>query len=114
MPDHSAAVRTCLAQLTDSEHGCLQDAGEVAAIGFKAVHAGRISGVQQVTPELLDAMEEVSVIAPAHNPPYISALRGLRDAAPNVPLVAAFETGFHQTIPPRLRHYAAPSTLFRR
>ena len=49
VPDHAAAVRKCLEQLTDREHGCLQDASEVAAIGFKAVHAGAISGVQRVT-----------------------------------------------------------------
>ena len=42
----------CLEQLTDREQGCLADAGEVTAIGFKAVHAGAISGVQRVTPEI--------------------------------------------------------------
>ena len=46
VPDHSVAVRQCLDQLTDSEHGCIADASEVAAIGFKAVHGGRYSGVQ--------------------------------------------------------------------
>src|SRR5690606_1040237 len=71
VPDHAVAVRTCLDQLTDLESGCLQDAGEVAAIGFKAVHGGRISGVQRVTPEVLAAMEEMNTVAPAHNPPYI-------------------------------------------
>src|SRR6185436_10165156 len=69
--DHAEAVRRCLAQLTDPRHGCLRDASEVAGIGFKAVHAGRISGVQRVTPEVLAAMEEMSLVAPAHNPPYI-------------------------------------------
>ena len=47
----------CLEQLTDPEHGCLEDASEVSAIGFKAVHGGRISGVQRVTPDVLAAME---------------------------------------------------------
>jgi acetate kinase len=50
IPDHAVAVRACLEQLTDKETGCLSDASEVAAIGFKAVHGGRISGVQRVTP----------------------------------------------------------------
>ncbi|MBA60996.1 MAG: acetate kinase [Planctomycetaceae bacterium] len=108
VPDHSVAVRKCLEQLTDPEHGCLAEAGEVAAIGFKAVHGGRYSGVQKVTHEVLDAMEEMSGVAPAHNPPYISAMRQLAEKLPDIPLVAAFETGYHQTIPPRNRNYAIP------
>lgn len=108
VPDHAAAVRQCLAQLTDPETGCLKDAGEVAAIGFKAVHGGAVSGVQRVTPEVLAAMEEMNGVAPAHNPPYINAMRLLAEKLPEIPLVAAFETGFHQTIPDRNRYYAVP------
>jgi acetate kinase len=108
VPDHAVAVQKCLEQLTDREHGCLADAGEVTAIGFKAVHAGSISGVQRVTPDLLAAMERMNRVAPAHNPPYISAMRLLSERVPGIPLVAAFETGFHATIPDRLRYYAAP------
>jgi acetate kinase len=108
VPDHAAAVRKCLEQLTDNERGCLKDAGEVAAIGFKAVHAGAISGVQRVTPDLLAAMERMNRVAPAHNPPYIAAMRLLSERLPSIPLVAAFETGFHAAIPERLRYYAAP------
>ena len=76
-----------------------KDAAEVSAIGFKAVHGGRISGVQRVTPEVLAAMEEMNDVAPAHNPPYIAAMRLLSEKLPEIPLVAAFETGFHRTIP---------------
>ena len=57
IPDHAVAVRQCLAQLTDPQTGCLESADEVVAIGFKAVHGGRVSGVQRVTPDVLDAME---------------------------------------------------------
>ncbi len=106
--DHAAAVRQCLTQLTDPATGCLQDASEVAAIGFKAVHGGRVSGVQRVTPDVLAAMEEMSLVAPAHNPPYIKAMRLLAERLPEIPLVAAFETGFHATIDDRLRFYPAP------
>ncbi len=108
VPDHAAAVRQCLEQLTDPEGGCLQDAAEVAAIGFKAVHGGGISGVQRVTDEVLVAMEEMNDVAPAHNPPYIKAMRLLAEKLPGIPLVAAFETGFHATVPDRLRYYPAP------
>ena len=101
MPDHAVAVRRCLEQLTDPRARLLEGRGEVAAIGFKAVHGGRVSGVQRVTPDVLAAMEEMSHVAPAHNPPYIAAMRLLSEKLPEIPLVAAFETGFHQTIPDR-------------
>lgn len=108
LPDHAAAVRQCLQQLTDPQHGCLNDSSEVAAIGFKAVHGGRLSGVQRVTDEVLQAMEQMSQVAPAHNPPYIAAMRLLSEKLPDIPLVAAFETGFHETVPDRLRQFAIP------
>lgn len=108
VPDHAEAVRQCLAQLTDPATGCLKDASEVAAIGFKAVHGGRVGGVQRVTPDVLAAMEEMNATAPAHNPPYIAAMRLLAERLPEIPLVAAFETDFHRTIPEHNRYYAAP------
>src|SRR5436190_17974665 len=108
VPEHAAAVRKCLEQLTDPNSGCLKSAREVAAIGFKAVHGGRVSGVERVTPDVLDAMEELSLVEPAHNPPYIKAMRLLAEKLPEIPLVAAFETGFHATIDDRLRYYSVP------
>jgi acetate kinase len=108
VPDHAEAVRRCLAQLTDPESGCLGDASEVSAIGFKAVHGGSITGVRRVTDEVLAAMEAMNGVAPAHNPPYINAMRLVHESLPEIPLVAAFETGFHQTIPDRNRYYAVP------
>jgi acetate kinase len=107
-PNHAAAVEVCLAQLTDPHHGCLTDPCEVAAIGFKAVLGGRFDGVCRVNREVLAAMEAMNRVAPAHNPPYIAAMRQLHEQLPQIPLVAAFETGFHATIPDRLRQYAVP------
>ena len=106
--DHAAAVRMCLDQLTHAEYGCLKSVSEVAAIGFKAVFAGNLSGVRIVTDELLAKMEDFSDIAPAHNPMYAKAMRQLRSAFPEIPLVAALETAFHETIPPENRLYAIP------
>ncbi|MEX0792093.1 MAG: acetate/propionate family kinase [Pirellulaceae bacterium] len=110
VPDHAVAVRKCLDQLTDPEHGCLKDPAEVSAIGFKAVHGGRVTGVQRVDEGVLEAMSEMNSIAPAHNPPYIAAMRLLGEKLPEIPLVAAFETGFHATIPDRSRYYAIPKS----
>ncbi len=108
VPDHAVAVKQCLAQLTEPGFGCLKDASEVSAIGFKAVHAAGISGVQKVDAKLLDAMEEINDMMPAHNPPYVRAMRNLAERLPGIPLIAAFETGFHQTIPDRNRYYGVP------
>jgi acetate kinase len=98
----------CLDALTDPETGVLESADEVSAIGFKAVHAKGITGVQLVSPALLDAMEAYADVAPAHNPIYIRAMRTLAERFPAIPLVAAFETGFHATIPDGERRYAIP------
>ncbi|MGD0653955.1 MAG: acetate/propionate family kinase [Thermoguttaceae bacterium] len=108
VPDYVEAVRQCLVQLTDPDIGCLKQAGELSAIAFKTVHGGRLSGVHLVDKELLSAMEEVVAVAPAHNPPYINAMRLMAQRLPEIPLVAVFETDFHQTIPERNRYYAVP------
>lgn len=108
IPDHAEAVRQCLEQLTHPQTGCLSDASEVQAIGFKAVHGGRFSGTQRITEEVLQEMERLAPVAPAHNPPYVAAMRQLAAKLPEIPLVASFETGFHQTIPGHQRYYGVP------
>ncbi|MFN6105811.1 MAG: acetate/propionate family kinase [Planctomycetaceae bacterium] len=106
--DHAAAVKICLDALTNPKTGCLKSAAEVSAIGFKAVFAGKLSGVRIVDDALLAKMEELADIAPAHNPMYAKAMRQLRSAFPQIPLVAALETAFHDTIPEANRVYAIP------
>jgi acetate kinase len=106
--DHGAAVQLCLDQLTDPSLGVLRSADEVAAIGFKAVHARGLTGVHRVNETVLEAMEAFADVAPAHNPPYTKAMRTLAERFPQLPLVAAFETGFHRTIPEPNQRYAIP------
>ncbi len=108
VPDHAVALQAALEQLTGQE-GPLGNISEVAAVGFKAVHGGRVSGVVRVTADVLAAMDEMALVAPAHNPPYVKAMRLLGEKLPSVPLVAAFETGFHATIPDRNALYAVPT-----
>src|SRR5215475_8689677 len=106
IPDHAAAVRLCLKQLTTE--GALRNPKELAAIGFKAVHAQGLTGVHRVDDKVLSAMEAYNDVAPAHNPPYVKAMRLLAKELPEIPLVAAFETGFHETVPPAQQFYAVP------
>ena len=108
VPDHGVAVRMCLEQLTDPATGVLKSADEVAAIGFKAVHAKHLSGVVRVDSAVLSAMEAYADVCPAHNPPYTRAMRLLAEKLPEIPLVAAFETDFHQSIPEASKRYAIP------
>ncbi len=107
--DHGDAVQLCLDQLTDPEIGVLADPSEVTAIGFKAVHAKNLTGVHLVDEPVLEAMEAFADVAPAHNPPYTGAMRMLRSRFPSLPLVAAFETGFHRSIPEANQRYAIPN-----
>ena len=107
--DHAVAVGICLDALVDPDTGCLSGVEDVAAIGFKAVFAAELSGVRLVDDALLARMESLSDVAPAHNPPYVAAMRQLTSAFPGIPLVAALETGFHETIPAAQRAYAVPA-----
>jgi acetate kinase len=108
VPDHAAAVESCLRLLADPQLGALRDPSELAAIGFKAVHAQGMTGVQRVDAKVLAAMEAYNDVAPAHNPPYVRAMRLLAEKLPHIPLIAAFETGFHQSITPAQKLYAVP------
>ncbi|MBL8890357.1 MAG: acetate/propionate family kinase [Planctomycetaceae bacterium] len=110
VPNHSVAVQWCLDQLTHPETGCLKSVAEISAIGFKAVHGGLKSGVFLVDEALLQEMQRVAIVAPAHNPPYIRAMRQLAESCGPLPLVAAFETDFHRTIPRARKIYGIPKS----
>ena len=105
LADHGAAIELHLKQLADIG---VCDVDDLEAIGFKAVHGGAISAPTVVDDELLAVMERFSDVAPAHNPPYIAAMRAFAERLPRVPQVAAFETGYHQTIPMKRQVYAIP------
>lgn len=103
--DQADAVRRCMSRLTQNDG---PERFSIDAVGFKAVHGGSIAGAVRVTPEVIGVMEEFADAAPAHNPPYIAAIKAFETQMPDVPLVTAFETGFHQTIPPSRSTYAIP------
>jgi acetate kinase len=105
-PDHGAAVQRVL-ELLVSE-GALTSTADLGAVAFKVVMAGDSAPVALVDDRLLARMEYFVPVAPAHNPPYIAAMRMFRTALANTPLVAAMETGFHRTAPDRRRLYAVP------
>jgi acetate kinase len=101
LADHGEAIDHCLKLLPDPNV-------RLDAIGFKAVHGGPISGAMRVTDDVIATMTDFFDIAPAHNPPYVAAMKAFRERLPGVPQVAAFETAFHQTIPASRWTYAIP------
>ena len=96
-PTHREAIERMLDELTRT---VLPSLDALDCVGFKVVLAKGISGVQYLTEDVLSAMEAFSSIAPAHNPPYLAAIRQFRALLPNTPLIGAFETAFHRTMPP--------------
>lgn len=104
--DHGEAIRYILTQLVASK--ALKDTADLDAVAFKAPMAGEWAAVSLVDDDLLDEMEFFSPIAPALNPLYILAMNLFREELGDVPLVAVFEPGFHETIPDRRRYYAVP------
>ena len=86
----------------------IEDLAEIAGVGFKTVHARGVSGSCLLTEEVIGAMEEYESISPAHNPPYLAAIRIFQKLLPGKPLVGVFEMAFHQTMPPEAYLYGVP------
>ena len=110
-PTHKEAISRMLEALLG---GVLRDLKELGCVGFKVVHARGVTGVQYLTEDVLRAMEAFNTVAPAHNPPYIAAIRQFRALLPDTPLIGSFETGFHQTLPPKAYLYSIPAELARK
>jgi acetate kinase len=106
-PDHDTAIRRSLDEVAGPGRplGAISD---LAAVGFKAVHAGPLGGARLVDDAVLAAMEEFAFVAPAHNPPYLAAMRAFRRLAPSLPLVALFETAFFDALDEATTTYAIP------
>ncbi len=104
--DHGAAILHVLEVLRAG--GALKSNADLAAVAFKAVMAGDFAPVARVDDALLARMEYFIPIAPVHNPPYIAAMKMFRTVLGSTPLVAAFEPGFHRTIPARRKYFAVP------
>jgi len=105
--DYPAAIHKCIASIAGPGKA-LSSLAEIDAVGFKAVHAGEFAEPQLIGDELLAAMEEFSFLCPAHNPPYIAAIRAFRQELPGVPLVAVLETGPYRWMDEAATTYAVP------
>ncbi len=107
-PTHREAISAMLEQLLDS---CISSLDEISCVGFKVVHAKGVTGVQYLTEEVLQAMADFNSVAPAHNPPYIAAIRQFKNLMPDTPMIGSFETAFHAQMPPEAYLYPIPLAL---
>lgn len=102
--DHTVVLQEVLAGLDDP--------GSIAAVGHRVVHGGsRFADATVITPEVEQAIDELSSLAPLHNPANLLGIRAARAALRDVPHVAVFDTAFHQTMPAEAYTYALPVEL---
>ena len=109
MPDHNKAVELVLGALTDKEHGVISDMSEITAVGHRVVHGGeKFKSSVLITEEVISAIEECNDLAPLHNPANLIGIRACQKLMPTTPMVAVFDTAFHQTMPEKAFLYAIP------
>ena len=108
IPTYTEGIQLFLDRILDKENGVLGNLSELARVGFKTVLSRDHYGIHELTPEVLQGMEDYMVVAPAHNKPYLEAIRQFQKLTPDAMLVGAFETAFHQTIPQERRIYGIP------
>ncbi|WP_096202681.1 acetate kinase [Bacillus sp. FJAT-45350] len=107
IPDHAFAVKTLLEKLTNE--GIIASLDEIEGIGHRVVHGGeKFNDSVLITDDVLTGIEEVSELAPLHNPANIVGIKAFKDVLPNVPAVAVFDTAFHQTMPEQSFLYSLP------
>jgi acetate kinase len=113
MASHKDAIKLVLEALVDSVNGVIKDMSEISAVGHRVVHGGeKYSNSVLITDEVMNALEECSKLAPLHNPPNIIGINACKELMPNTPMIAVFDTAFHQTIPEYAYIYPLPYDLY--
>lgn len=115
MKDHKDAIKLVLDALTDKEHGVIADMSEISAVGHRVVHGGeKYANSVLIDEDVMKSLEECIKLAPLHNPPNIIGINACRTLMPNTPMVAVFDTAFHQTIPEYAYIYPLPYELYKK
>ncbi len=107
-PTHTDAIAHAMRLITDIEVGCLAELGELDGVGFKTILAKGYWRSARITEDVIAALETSTPLAPMHNPAYIAAIRAFQELLPEMPLVAVFETWFHQTVPDYAAEFGVP------
>ncbi|MGI6069655.1 MAG: acetate kinase [Blautia sp.] len=109
MPTHKEAIQMVLDALVNPTTGAIASLAEVNAVGHRVVHGGeKFASSVVINEEVLAAIEECNDLAPLHNPANLIGIRACQELMPNVPMVAVFDTAFHQTMPAKAYLYGLP------
>lgn len=109
MPNHTVAVQLVIDALTDANHGVIASLDEIGAVGHRVVHGGeKFASSVVIDDEVMKAIEECNDLAPLHNPANLIGINSCKAIMPNVPMVAVFDTAFHQTMPEKAYLYGLP------
>ncbi len=112
MPDHNRAIEMVIEALTNKDNGVVS-LDEIGAVGHRIVHGGeKFTKSAVIDEEVIKAIEEVSDLAPLHNPANLIGIRACQKAMPGVPMVAVFDTAFHQTMPQEAYLYGLPYSYY--
>lgn len=113
MKDHKDAIRLVLEALIDKTYGVISDMSEIVAVGHRVVHAGeKYSKSVLIDEKVMDALQDCVKLAPLHNPPNIIGINACKELMPKTPMVAVFDTAFHQTMPKTAYIYPLPYELY--
>lgn len=109
MADHGAALQIVLDALVSEENGVIKSMNEIEAVGHRVLHGGeKFSGSVLVDDKVEEAIKECFDLGPLHNPANLTGIKACQKIMPDVPQVAVFDTGFHQTMPDYAYMYALP------
>ena len=109
MPTHKEAIQMVLEALTNEKTGAIKSLAEVNAIGHRIVHGGeKFASSVVITDEVLEAVAQCNDLAPLHNPANLIGINACKELMPGVPMVAVFDTAFHQTMPEKAYLYGLP------
>jgi len=113
IPEHTEGVKFIFSLLTDPEIGVIKSLDEIDAVGHRMVHGGeKFAESVIITPEVIEAFEAVSDLAPLHNPANMKGVNAVSELMPGLPQVGVFDTAFHQTMPAKAYMYAVPWELY--
>ena len=109
MPTHTEAIQFVIDALTDDKTGVVKDLKEIGAVGHRVVHGGeKFAKSVVITDEVMKAIEECNDLAPLHNPANLIGINACQELMPGTPMVAVFDTAFHQTMPAKAHMYGLP------
>ena len=109
MPDHEVAIKEVLNIMMHNHYGVINSMDEIDAVGHRVVHGGEeFTKSVLIDRKVLKGIRDCVPLAPLHNPANLIGIEACEDVMPGKPMVAVFDTAFHQTMPPKAYIYAVP------